>query len=66
MLTSVLVKDEFVKLTALAEKADSWTVHSPSVDDLNLGIGAATMSMLFTLMMLESDVKVRLQSWKPV
>ena len=66
MLTSVLVKDEFVKLTALAEKADLWTVHSPSVDDLNLGIGAATMFMLFTLMMLESDVKVRLQSWKPV
>ena len=60
MPTLVLVKDQFVKLHASAEKVDSWTVHPPCVDDLNPGVGSATMSMLFTLMMLESDVKVRM------
>ena len=54
MLTLVLVKDQFVKVHALGEKVDLWTVHPPSVDDLNTGLGATTiMSMLFTLRMLE-------------
>ena len=66
MLILVLVKDQFVKVHALGEKVDLWTVHPPSVDDLNTGVGGATMSMLFTLMMLESDVKVSLQNWKPL
>ena len=66
MHTSVLVKDQFVKVHALGEKVDLWSVHPPSVDDLNIGVGASTMSMVFTLMMLESDVRVCLQSWKPV
>ena len=66
MHTSVLVKDQFVKVHALGEKVDLWSVHPPSVDDLNIGVGATTMSMVFILMMLESDVRVCLQSWKPV
>ena len=61
MHTSVVVKDQFVKLTALGEKVDLWTVHPPSVDNLNMAFGGSTMSMVFTLMMLESDVKVYLQ-----
>ena len=64
MLTLVLGKDQFVKVRALGEKVDLWTVHPPSVTDLKMGVGGATMSMLFTLMMLESDVKVYLQNWK--
>ena len=63
MRTLVLVKDRFVKVHALGEKVDLWTVHPPSVDDLNMGIGAATMSMVFTVMMLESDVKVHLKTF---
>ena len=67
MLTLVLVKDQFVKLHALEEKVDLWTVHPLSVDDLNMGLGATTiMSTLFTLRMLESDVKVYLHTWTPV
>ena len=58
MHTLVLVKDQFIKEHALGEKVDLWTVHPPSVDNLNTGFGDITMSMLFTLMMLESDVKV--------
>ena len=54
MRNLVLVKDQFVKVHALGEKVDLWTVHPPSVDDLNTGLGATTiMSMLFTLRMLE-------------
>ena len=60
----VLVQDKFIKLFAMAEKVDSWTVHLPSVVDMNTSIGAtAILSMLFTLMMLESDVKVSLRNW---
>ena len=66
MLTLVLVKDQFVNLHALGVRVDLWTVHPPSVDDLNTGVGATTMSMLFTLRMLESDVKVYLHTWTPV
>ena len=57
MLTLVLVKDEFVKLTAVVEKVDSWTVHLLHVD---ISGTTATISMPNTLMMLESDVKVAL------
>ena len=61
MLTLVLVWDQFIKLSALGEKIDSLTVHLPSVVGMSTGIGAtAILSMLFTLMMLESDVKVHL------
>ena len=57
MLTLVLVKDEFAKLTAMVEKVDSWTVHLLHVDTSGT---TATISMPTTLMMLESDVKVAL------
>ena len=63
MPTMVLVLDQFGTLSAMAEKEDSWTVHLPPVENTNMGIGAtARLSMLFTLMILESDVKVYLQS----
>ena len=62
MPTLVLVQDRFIKWFAMGEKVDSWAVHLPSVVDMRPGIGAtAILSMLFTLMMLESDVKVSLQ-----
>ena len=64
MPTLVLVKDQFVKLTALAGKVDSWIVHLPFVVDMNTSIGAtAILCMLFTLTMLESDVKVAIHCW---
>ena len=63
MLTLVLVQDKFIKLFAMAEKIDSWTVHLPSVVDMGMCGAIAILSMLFTLMMLESDVKVSLRNW---
>jgi len=64
MPTLVLVQDQFVKLTAMAGKVDSLTVCLPFVVDINMAIGAtAILSMLFTLMMLESDAKVVLHCW---
>ena len=59
----VLVQDKFIKLLAMAEKVDSWTVHLPSVIDMSMYGAATIFSMLFTLMMLESDVKVSLRNW---
>ena len=64
MPTLVLVQDQFVKLTAMAGKVDSLTVCLLFVVDMNMAIGAtAILSMLFTLMMLESDAKVTLHRW---
>ena len=54
MPTLVLVQDQFVKLTAMAEKVGSLTVHLLSVNVIAIG----AMSVLPTLMMLVSDVKV--------
>ena len=63
MPTLVLVQEKFIKLFAMAEKVDSWTVHLPSVVDMSMCGATAILSMLFTLMMLESDVKVSLRNW---
>ena len=60
----VLVQDRSIKWFAVGEKVDSLTVHLPSVVDMRPGIGATViLSMLFTLMMLESDVKVSLHDY---
>ena len=60
MPSLVLVQDQFVKLTALARKVVSWTVHLLPV---NITTGICAMSVLPTLMMLVSDVKVALYCW---